>query len=143
MGKYKFQSDDEEVIRFLDSLGRKRSVVLNSLIKYVLEENDGYLPPAVMADTGFTYKKASTLSNVSKNKPKKVKVTKPVSVFQETKKNKEIKKEILNEKEEAILEDEKTEIEDKEEKFEIDKKNEVPSGLDMDLIKVGLDAFGI
>lgn len=140
MGKYKFQSDDEEVIRFLDSLGRKRSVVLNSLIKYVLEENDGYLPPAVMADTGFTYKKASTLSNVSKNKPKKAKVTKPVSVFQETKKNKENKKE----KEELITENQKTEIEDKEEKIEIDnKKNEVPSGLNMDLIKAGLDAFGI
>lgn len=79
MKGYRIQTEDEEVIKLLDSLGRKRSEVLTSLLKNMLEKYDGYLPPYVMAETGcmytpdsFTPTKKSTKNsnNLLKKSPK-------------------------------------------------------------------------
>ena len=68
MEKIIFQTDDAEVIAFLYSLGRSRSVVLNQLIKDCIEDGGGYVSPRIMAETGFSYKNKKPVIPTSERK---------------------------------------------------------------------------
>lgn len=66
MKRITFQTNDPELLDFLQSLGHKRSVVLCALLRDCLEKNEGYLPARIMAETGFTYKKPTRSTPVRK-----------------------------------------------------------------------------
>lgn len=56
MSILKFQLDDPELLDFVYSLGRKRSKILELLLRECMEEGGGYVPLRIMAATGFSYK---------------------------------------------------------------------------------------
>ena len=52
MNRFYFECEDEEVIKFLKSLKRKRSAVIVELVRNLMEESDEFLPGYIMAKTG-------------------------------------------------------------------------------------------
>jgi hypothetical protein len=77
MEKLSFQVTDPELLDFIYSLGRERSKIICHLLKECMEEGDGYVPPRIMAATGFSYKnkkhikKSGVISVAAPRKPKK------------------------------------------------------------------------
>ena len=140
MKSYRIQSDNEEVIKLLDGLGRKRSEVLTSLLKNVIEQYDGYLPPFVMAETGCMYipdsytppKKNTNKNNDATKKSSKTK-TNAVSEKDEAKDTNDTIKEAV----ESSAVDES--IADK----EIVTDDGTPNITNPDLILASLSVFGI
>ena len=83
MGKVTFLTDDPTVLEFLETLGRKKSLIVNQLILDCIEDGDGYVTPRIMAETGFHYRKPVSLKkskSVKKSKTPTVKKQKPWSV---------------------------------------------------------------
>lgn len=75
MGKLSFQTDDPELLDFVYSLGRERSKIICALLRDCMEEGDGYVPPRIMAVTGFSYKNKKSIKRAGKDitsKPKQV-----------------------------------------------------------------------
>lgn len=75
MGKLSFQTDDPELLDFVYSLGRERSKIICALLRDCMEEGDGYVPPRIMAVTGFSYKNKKYIKRAGKDitsKPKQV-----------------------------------------------------------------------
>lgn len=73
MGKLVFQTDDPELLDFVYSLGRERSKVICALLRECMEEGGGYIPPRIMAATGFSYKNKKAIKKtgtVTTSKPK-------------------------------------------------------------------------
>ncbi len=56
MARFYFEVEDEEVIKFVKALKRKRSAVITQLIYQLMEESDEYLPSWLMMETGCTKK---------------------------------------------------------------------------------------
>ncbi len=56
MKRYYFEVEDEEMIRFLDRLKRKRSLVMRQLVSCLMEATDEYAPVWVMSETNFIEK---------------------------------------------------------------------------------------
>ena len=79
MTRFYFEVDDEEVIRFVKALGRKRSAVMTRLIIQLMNECDEYLPSWLVVETGCNKK-------VMKKKGDK-------RIFMDTEKTKEVKEE--------------------------------------------------
>jgi hypothetical protein len=61
MEKLTFRVDDPEVLEFIYSLGRERSKVICQLIRDCMDEGGGYVPPRIMAATGFSYKNKKSI----------------------------------------------------------------------------------
>lgn len=75
MGKLSFQTDDPELLDFVYSLGRERSKIICALLRDCMDEGDGYVPPRIMAVTGFSYKNKKYIKRAGKDitsKPKQV-----------------------------------------------------------------------
>lgn len=75
MGKLSFQTDDPELLDFVYSLGRERSKIICALLRDCMDEGDGYVPPRIMAVTGFSYKNKKSIKRAGKDitsKPKQV-----------------------------------------------------------------------
>lgn len=58
MTRFYFEVEDEEVIKFVKALKRKRSAVITKLICQLMEECDEYLPSWLLMETGCTNKVA-------------------------------------------------------------------------------------
>ena len=76
MKKLSFRVDDPELLDFIYSLGRERSKIICMLLRDCMEEGGGYVPPRVMAATGFSYKGKKAIHGLSATKP--VRATKKV-----------------------------------------------------------------
>lgn len=74
MAKLSFRVDDPELLDFIYSLGRSRSNVIIALLRDCMEEGGGYVPPRIMAETGFSYKNKKPIkmtgSSVKRNTTK-------------------------------------------------------------------------
>ena len=70
MARLSFQIDDPELLDFVYSLGRERSKVLRLLLRDCMEEGGGYVPPRVMAETGFSYKGKKAMKGSSAKREK-------------------------------------------------------------------------
>jgi len=58
MTRFYFEVEDEEVVKFVKALKRKRSAVITKLIRQLMEECDEYLPSWLLMETGCTNKVA-------------------------------------------------------------------------------------
>lgn len=144
MKSYRIQSDNEEVIKLLDGLGRKRSEVITSLLKNVIEQYDGYLPPFVMAETGcmyipdsYTPSKKNTNKNsdrITKKSPKTNKISNEIP-------EKDVEVVIDNNTKNNIIEEVNTTVDDV--ITDITTDDGTPNITNPDLIFAGLSAFGI
>ena len=56
MARFYFEVEDEEVIKFVKALKRKRSAVITQLIYQLMDESDEYLPSWLLMETGCTKK---------------------------------------------------------------------------------------
>ncbi len=56
MARFYFEVEDEEIIKFVKALKRKRSAVITQLIYQLMEESDEYLPSWLIVETGCTSK---------------------------------------------------------------------------------------
>lgn len=56
MARFYFEVEDEEMIKFLKALKRKRSAVIIQLIYRLMEESDEYLPSWLLVETGCSNK---------------------------------------------------------------------------------------
>lgn len=52
MARFYFECEDEEMIKFLRSLKRKRSAIIIKLLYQLMDESDEYLPNWLIAETG-------------------------------------------------------------------------------------------
>lgn len=66
----RFQTDDPELLAFIRSLGRKRSDVICELLKECMNEGGGYVPPRIMAATGFHYRKGAYVYEDMEERPR-------------------------------------------------------------------------
>ena len=141
MGKrrYTFVTDNQELIDFIETFGRKRSTIINQLLIDCMEDGQGYISPRIMYETGFSYNKKNTKLKVKKIANKKPKI---INKKDDIEIQKENSIDVLNipNKNDDLVEENHTNIEDKQPEIE-NINNEMP--INTELLSAGLSAFGI
>ena len=82
--RYTFITDNQDVIEFIRTLGRKRSKVIEQLLLDCMEDGQGFVSSRIMYETGFSYSKKV---RKNQNKVKKHSFKKPNNTNTEDKKD--------------------------------------------------------
>lgn len=137
--RYTFVTDNQELIDFIETFGRKRSTIINQLLIDCMEDGQGYISPRIMYETGFSYNKKNTKLKVKKIANKKPKIINKKDDIEIQKENSIDALNIPN-KNDDLVEENHTNIEDKQPEIE-NINNEMP--INTELLSAGLSAFGI